>query len=126
LLLNYINSCSFSGSKNLSAEVMKDLQSKGSLYPELELKKMTLSMASSTSTFIDDYMSTWSMEGAVGGVTGMATTGNTYPVTSIDDRLDEKKQRDESVDHAGTVERQRSPYSVTPEGKIANIFCFSD
>ena len=47
---------------------------------------------SSTSTFVDDFMSTWSMEGAVGG----ATAG--------------------SSSSSGTVERQRSPYSVPPEG----------
>lgn len=70
---------------------MNALQLKGSLYPEIELKRMTLSM-SSTSTFVDDFMSTWSMEGAVGG----ATAG--------------------SSSSSGTVERQRSPYSVPPEG----------
>lgn len=78
----------------MSVETGKDLQSKDSLYPELELKRMTLSMASSASTVIDDYMSTWSMEGAVGG---LATTA-------------------EAPNHSGTVERQRAPYSVTPEG----------
>lgn len=72
-----------------------DSSKAGSLYPELELKKMTLSMVSSstsTSTVLE-YMSSCSTEdvgpgdqeaGAVGGLT--------------------------------FIERQRTPYSIAPDG----------
>lgn len=65
----------------------------GSLYPELELKKMSLSMLSSTSTVLDGYMSSCSNEGA---------TAVVEPIPEI----------------AVQIERERAPYSVAPEGQF--------
>ena len=70
---------------------------KGSLYPELDLKKMTLSMVSSstsTSTVLE-YVSSGSTE-----------------------EVGERELLAEAVGGPDILERQRAPYSVPPEGVL--------
>lgn len=81
--------------KQISTEQTSSPQPSGSLYPELELKKMSLSMISSTSTALDGYMSTSSNEGAV------------------------------ALEPAVPIERQRAPYSVSSDGQLKKLFCCS-
>ena len=77
----------------LHSDNAMNAQPSGSLYPELELKKMSLSMASSsTSTLLDGYMSSCSNEGAVA--------------------------LDPAAECSIQIERERAPYSVPVEGSI--------
>ncbi|KAI9564368.1 hypothetical protein GHT06_008107 [Daphnia sinensis] len=84
---NSENEHEFKDCKQPSPDVSNNLQPGGSLYPELELKKMSLSlMSSTTSTLLDGYVSSCSTDGAVA-----------VQSTVIE------------------IERERSPYSVPPE-----------
>ncbi|XP_057370680.1 uncharacterized protein LOC130691721 [Daphnia carinata] len=77
----------FKDCKQPSPDVFNNLQPSGSLYPELELKKMSLSlMSSTTSTLLDGYVPSSSTDGAVA-----------LKSTVIE------------------IERERAPYSVPPE-----------
>lgn len=82
----------FKDCKQPSLDVSSNLQPGGSLYPDLELKKMSLSLLSSTtSTLLDGYVSSCSTDGAVA-----------VKSTVIE------------------IERERSPYCVPPED-VENI-----